>query len=167
MRKALVLVAVAMLSIGAADTPKIKSLRTELSKSFLGVDLSNLSKYPSCDSPEGAAKICVYRDEADPIIELRPERPKWIKTNIYTGSAGGKIVTAWMSTQGIVVQADAFADLKLRYGTPTNLRFTVAQNAFGASFRIIHATWKTSGGAIVAFDGAKDTLDEGVLKWLG
>lgn len=135
---------------------------------FFGVDLTDLGKYPECGSPAAAEKICVYKADGESTrsIELRPQRPEWMKTNILAETSNGQVVGAGVTTNGFVVQDDVLAYMKLRYGAPATLKRTGSANGFGEEFQIIHATWRTPDQHLIKFDGATDTLEEGEVRWL-
>jgi hypothetical protein len=89
------------------------------------------------------------------------DRPRMVKGNLfYAIESQGVLIGARFDTNGIQYQNAIFSDLKAKYGKPTALRTSGAQNGFGASFGVIHAIWKRP-GLIVIFDGATDELDEG------
>lgn len=76
--------------------------------------------------------------------------------------ARGDLIGFQFSTYGLQYQEAVLGDLESKYGKPTSLRKSTAQNGFGASFGIIHAAWKFKPFK-VTFDGADDELDEGTV----
>ncbi len=138
-----------------------------ISVPFVGVRLWDLGAYPTCASQPPPGNICVnLENDGSFLVDLRAGRPDWIKTNTLVLVVGGKPVAASISTIGFEGQSQALEDLEIRYGRPASLTTVVIQNGFGAHFRIIHARWRLKDGSVVEFDGAKEHLDEGEVRWL-
>lgn len=148
------------------DQGSLAATRRALASTFLGVDVDNIERYPACTAPDGADKICTYRDGDDYMIELRPHRPAFMAANISAPTLHGKIIVASCPTTGVEGQAEALDYLKLRYGAPYKIHASSVQNRFGAKFSIVHASWRTPTKATIEFDGATDGLAHGEIRFL-
>jgi hypothetical protein len=95
---------------------------------------------------------------------LRFSHDDWPKSLNSAGllimESGDNFIGAQFTTHGNQDQASVFAELQAKYGRPTQSSRTIAQNAFGATFQVLHARWKFP-NLSVTFDGVGDQLDEG------
>lgn len=91
------------------------------------------------------------------------DSPRMVKdSHLLVIERNGLLMGVQFDTYGVQYQDAVFADLKSKYGKPSSVRKTTAQNGFGASFAILHASWKLA-GITVTFDGADDEIDEGTV----
>ncbi|WP_200230272.1 hypothetical protein [Rubrivivax gelatinosus] len=74
----------------------------------------------------------------------------------------GNLEGVGFNTAGIRTQEIALAELTEKFGPPDSLERRPAQNALGASFDVIYATWSQS-GPVVRFDGASGNITSGFV----
>jgi len=129
-----------------------------------------IDSYPSCDSEEGKRKICAYPHKWGPgdsrEIELRPEHPAYLASNLHVALKGDVIDSFYVDTDGIGHQDELFELLRARYGKPSQFKRTIIQNRFGAMFPKVEASWKLTGGTLI-FRGVEESIDRGSLGIVG
>jgi hypothetical protein len=161
MKTKLIAVALSILSTASlADDPNLFNVT-------LG---RSIESYPRCFSPDGEGKICVHGtkhqrgDEYWVNMELRPERPKYLKTNLTVTVKADTIIEIMVDTHGVRFQDEIMEYLSRKYGKPTSLRTRRVQNGFGAQFDVIEASWALApSNAAVTYIGATDSLNEGYI----
>lgn len=149
--------------------------------SIFGIELGKPLSLPDC-SATMAAGMKLYdtlqrvecREDAHPDraegvtwsrVQFPPDRApliaKWTYVNAYM--IGGTVEGIEFPTAGISSQDVVLAQLKEKFGQPTTITTTLAQNAMGASFRVYEARWQ-SAALTVTFHGALDTFDKGRVE---
>ena len=137
---------------------------------FFNILPDRFAQYPSCDSPEAQDHICKAGESGEGaarviFMELRPEKPTYLTSNIWVGvSPEGRPTWFYVRTGGLQAQDAALEYLQRTYGKPTHIERVAKQNAFGAQFQGIVANWTLPNGYSVDFEGIKDTVDEGEIK---
>jgi len=122
-----------------------------------------LNSYPLCDSGQGSNKICRFNCAGDHcMISYRPEFPSWAKMAAMASSKQGVITEVVIPTKGYRVADELLTQLTAEYGKPQKLTKSIVQNAFGATFPKLEASWSLSWGT-VQFESIKQNLDEGEL----
>lgn len=126
-----------------------------------------IDSYPSCESEEGRQKICVYPPDpslpTQRFIELRPGKAEFLRSNFSIGiRPDGTINFASVETGGAKYQEEIFDLLTTRYGKPSAIKRSVVQNAFGAQFEKIEATWSLNDGSLI-FHGVEERIDHGSM----
>lgn len=134
---------------------------------LFGISLDTpIESIPTCEAPETAPdKICVHETATGTTryIELRPQRPEYIKSNLWATVSEGKITNIRVLTNGLETQNEVLRDLTARYGKPSTISRQPAQNKFGAQFSIIEAMWSGKNWGVI-FVGASKSLDEGYIS---
>ncbi len=120
-------------------------------------------KFPLCDSDAGTGKNCLHTSQYGQTIELRPQRPSFMASNVVLAINGGKITSFYFDTKGVSSQKEAMDYLSTTLGKPASSATKTKQNSFGATFSVIESTWQTKNGAVVDFEGAKDRIDKGSI----
>lgn len=77
-------------------------------------------------------------------------------------SASGSLIGFQFATFGVASQSAVLDLLTAKYGKPTELSTSTAQNGFGAAFQVTHATWIYPDISVV-FDGARTEINEGLV----
>lgn len=90
-----------------------------------------------------------------------PQMVTGIPTLLVIQSDAGLLGLSF-ETDGVQYQDAIFEILRAKYGKPTQFVKSVAQNAFGAAFAVIHARWRMPGLSVV-FDGADTAFDSGTV----
>jgi hypothetical protein len=91
------------------------------------------------------------------------DTPPWVNHPDFIPliESEGKLMGIRFATYGVEDQDAVLAELKLKYGKPSSLRTSIAQNRFGATFKVLHASWKFP-TLLVLFDGGVEgDLDTG------
>jgi len=127
----------------------------------IGQDIATI---PDCLSEEGKTHICMFPPNspsatAQRFVELRPEKPKWITSNLWLTVANNKIKEIYIRTGGEPAQQDAFAYMKRTFGKPTDVKYIQLQNAYGANYKSVEAMWIFTNGS-----GALKGIDENVTE---
>lgn len=150
-----------------------------LDMTVFGFELGRPLALPECKfEPAGPAKV-YYPVQAITCLEenrtpgdavtariLRfasSDRPEALKDGYaILVESRGQLIGFQFSTYGVRYQQAVYDDLKAKYGKPAAVRMSLAQNAFGASFSVLHARWTFKAFA-VTFDGADTETDEGTV----
>jgi hypothetical protein len=107
---------------------------------------------PSCHA-RVADEYCDELDSLTPTTQgtvslMRPDHgtqgiPDWVRKDVRVAlGADSKIVLIMASTSGPAHQAEVIADITERFGPPTKSAEREAKNAYGATWRVISATWE-------------------------
>lgn len=140
-----------------------------LAAGLFGLQIGALAEaFPDCDTTEAAAKTCLYKKSVLPFryIELRPGRLAYLRTNFMVQIEADKLASVQVETTGLVSQDEIVRDLTAAFGNPTTLKYELKQNAFGAQFKSIVATWfDKKNAAVVLFVGADKQIDSGYIDY--
>lgn len=77
--------------------------------------------------------------------------------------SNGVLLGVGIFTFGIQNQQFDLAQLTAKYGKPTKVNYSSAQNGFGARYDVLHARWDLDGLTVV-FNGSLGLLDQGSIE---
>lgn len=119
---------------------------------------------PLCDLEPTKTRTCAYPQSATTsFIELRPVRPKFVKTNTIAIINNGLIVSTQTKTTGASSQEEVLSELTSTLGRPSKKSFILKQNYMGGAFKSIEAEWILKDNTSVRFLGIDDRFDEGTI----
>jgi hypothetical protein len=132
----------------------------------LGLKLGAPLTLPRCANRD--TKPCIsssdlaYRNakQGEKVVHVDNVNPPFAKYDPEVRLLAGKIEAVGIYTQGVSTQQAAYDALVEKFGNPLSVEQIPVQNAFGAQYKIIEATWQTV-DVSVEFRGATDTLTMG------
>lgn len=70
------------------------------------------------------------------------------------------------ATRGLREQEFVLAELKEKFGTPTSTTVETKQNAFGAKFESVRASWSLPQTVTLVFEGSSSRIDQGSVAMM-
>jgi hypothetical protein len=102
-----------------------------------------------------------YGQEVRKIKFSESDKPLIVKYGrAYPLEANGVLIGLHFLTQGLDLQDVALDQPTQKYGKPTTIKKAIVQNAMGATFESINASWRLK-GVNVTFDGLAGQVDYG------
>ena len=138
--------------------------------SLFGVELGQqAAEIPVCESPQPAA-MCQRGDGGTHGADIRypaESLPDYVKGGVWSNlDDGGRILRIQVPTRADDAK-NVLAALTRKFGKPTATAQPRLQNAFGAGFNGLNATWKLPGGYDLKFRAIDEDVNTGLIELTG